>query len=74
MDTLDSEMIINDDEACRFKDQRKRTLDLLATCVVNSCLGKVTRVLFRLNDSIHQPDLTLDVIQVLDGRNYFQSC
>ena len=38
------------------------------------CKGKVNRVLFWLNYSIHQHALALDVIQVLDGRNYFQSC
>ena len=44
------------------------------TCVINSCQGKVAGVLFRLNYSIHQHALALEVIQVVDGRNYFQSC
>ena len=41
------------------------------TCVINYCQGKVAGVLFRLNYSIHQHALALDVIQVLDSRNYF---
>ena len=35
------------------------------TGVVNSCQGKVAGVLFRLNYSIHQHALTLDVILIL---------
>ena len=35
-------------------------------CLVNSSQGKDTRVLFRLNYSIHT--VTLDVIQILDCR------
>ena len=37
------------------------------TCMVCSCQGKVAGV-------INQHSLALDVIQVLDGNNYFQSC
>ena len=53
---------------------QERNLYTHATNVVNSCQGKVSGVLFRLNYSIRQHLLALDVIQVLDGRNYFQSC
>ena len=49
-----------------------RKLNPYATCMANSCQGK-TGVLFRLY-SIHQHALALDVIQVLDGSNYFLSC
>ena len=42
--------------------------------MVNSCQGKVAGALFRLNCSIHQHALPLDVKQVLDGWDYFQSC
>ena len=48
-------------------------MDLYMACLVNSCLGKDGGVLFRLNYSIYQRTLALDVIQVLDG-NYFQPC
>ena len=51
-----------------------KKLNSHATYVVNSGQRKDTGVLFGLNYSIHQHALALDVIQVLDGRNYFQSC
>ena len=57
---------------CRFED--RKTLESHATCMMNSCQGKIAGVFFRLNDSIHQHAPALDVLQVLDGRNYFQSC
>ena len=38
------------------------------------CQRKVDGDLFKLNYSINQLFLTLYVIQVLDGWNYFQSC
>ena len=44
-------------------------------CVVNSCLGKIAGVVNILtNYSVHQNALALDMIQVFDGMNYFQSC
>ena len=56
-----------------FKIKCKK-LDPQGTYTVNSCRGKDTGVLFRLDYSIHLHALALDVIQILDGRNYFQSC
>ena len=49
-------------------------MDLRTACLVNCSLGKDAGGLFRLSYSIHQHTLTLDVIQVLDSRNYFQYC
>ena len=57
---------------CRFRGLRV-PLGTHTACVVNSCQGKVAGVLFRVNYSIHQHSLALDVIQVLDGINYFKS-
>ena len=70
MDMLDSEVVVNDEEenVCRFENHSH------ATCMVNNCQGKVAGVLFSLNYSLHQHALALDVIQVLDGWNYFRSC
>ena len=50
---------------------KERNKDLYAACLVNSWQGKDAGVLFRLNYSIHQ-HTGIDVIKVLDGRNYFQ--
>ena len=46
MDTLDSEMVVNEENCCRF--ERKGT-GLLKLCV-NNCEGKVTRVLEKCCD------------------------
>ena len=43
------------------------------TCVINGCQGKIFGVYSDFNYSMHQHALALDVIQVLDGWNYFQS-
>ena len=48
MDTRDSEMVINDeDNACRFVDPGKtKHLETHVTCMVSTCQGKVTGVLY----------------------------
>ena len=53
--------------------KQKKTKDLHAACLVNSCQGKDAGVLFSLNYQFINT-LALDVIQVLDSRNYFLSC
>ena len=69
---LDSSVIKK--EGCRIKKQRYET-GSIGYLLANSCQGKVAGVLFRLNYLIHQHALAMDVIQVLDGMNYFhQSC
>ena len=52
---------------------KKKTVAKDWICLVNSCRKKDTDVLFKLNYSIIST-LALDVVQVLESRNYFQSC
>ena len=51
----------------------ERSLDLLATWLVNICQGKDAGALFSLTTQLIHT-LALDVIQVLYSMNYFQSC
>ena len=75
MDMLYLEVVVNHDEdACIFEGLKERVLDLHVSCVVNSCQEMIAGFLFWLNYSLRPRALALDVIQVLDGRNYFQSC
>ena len=47
-DTLNLEMIANEEDVCRFEDQEKKGKFLITqtTCVVNSSLGKTAGVIF----------------------------
>ena len=47
--------------------------DLHEVSSVNCCQGKYAGILFRLTTQFINT-LAFDVIQVLDSRNYFQSC
>ena len=63
---LDSEMIVNDEKmAVDSVPKGKKPVDPLVTCVVSSCQGQVTEILFSLTYSIHQHAVALDVIQFL---------
>ena len=65
---------IRGETGCRFQSQREKNPKYARACGrLGSSLGKDAGVLFRLN-YIFVNTLALDVIQVLDSGNYFQSC
>ena len=65
--------LVNDEEnGCRIEDQRLESETTHNLCD-NSCQRKVAGVYSSLTIQFINI-LSLDVIQVPDGRNYFQSC
>ena len=65
IDTLDSSRVKKTAADSKAKGKKP---DLHAACLVNSCQGKDAGVTTQFINT-----LALDVIQVLDSRNYFQS-
>ena len=67
---LDMERVVNY-ERMHVDPKISRTLDPYRTCMVNSCQGKITRILFKLNTQFI--DMVGHWHTSYCGRKYFQS-
>ena len=69
--TLDHDGEKNGGKRLQIRRPMERNLDLHMACSANSSQGKDAGVSFRLNYSIHQHTLVLDMTQVLESKIFF---